>query len=100
MSSSEGMTNMTTLEDICLSTCLKSNIEIPIQYIRNVVSYGDFIKMLIKHDKCRWHRMIQVINESKMMMVKEAFAEDWSNEKWREEVQNLKHDCLRNYYAY
>ena len=89
---------MTTLEDIALASCLKSNIPVPAEYVQNGISYDDFTRMLMKHIRLQWRRIIYVINRSKILMVRQAINEDWSNAKWRAEVENLKHDCLRDYF--
>ena len=94
------MNDMMSLEDIALATCLKSNIEIPIQYIRNGVSYNDFAKMIMKYDQPKWWRIMEVINRSKQMMVRDSLRQGWTNEKWRDEVENLKREVLEDYYSF
>ena len=92
---------MATLEDIALASCLKSNIQVPVEYVKNGgISYDNFNRMLRKHDQQRYRRMMEVINKTKQMMVRDSLRQGWTNEKWREEVENLKRDCLRDYYSY
>ena len=73
---------MATLQDMSLTTCLKSDIPIYSQYVDNGISYDHFTEMIRKHDKPKWDRIIETINRSKLMMVAEAMSEGWSAQNW------------------